>query len=406
MLAPLLSNLYLDAFDRSMLAAGYRVIRYSDDFAIPVADRAAAERALADAAETLSDLRLDLGPAKSMVVSFDAGVPFLGATVTSTTSPGAEALSHPLEAVVYVDRPGSLIRSRGDRIVVEYQDQVLLRLNLRRVRQVVCIGRVGMTTPFLHRALAQTDPTARRAQYRMADDVPASRELARAFVDGKIVNMRVALLRASRRAPDPARKDIAETLALTRLLLPDAESIEEIMGHEGMASREYFRAWRELLGGDWGFTSRQRRPPPDPANAMLSFGYTLLTAEAVAALAAAGLDPAVGFLHQARWGRPDLTLDIMEEFRPLVVDAVVMRCATTGIVRPEEFETVPDQGCRMNPRARHAFLAAYEHRMLTLFAHEPSGRRVSYRVGLGLQARALARSILKPDVPYRPVRWK
>jgi len=405
-LAPLLSNLYLDAFDRSMLAAGYRVIRYSDDFAIPVADRAAAERALADAAETLSDLRLDLGPAKSMVVSFDAGVPFLGATVTSTTSPGAEALSHPLEAVVYVDRPGSLIRSRGDRIVVEYQDQVLLRLNLRRVRQVVCIGRVGMTTPFLHRALAQTDPTARRAQYRMADDVPASRELARAFVDGKIVNMRVALLRASRRAPDPARKDIAETLALTRLLLPDAESIEEIMGHEGMASREYFRAWRELLGGDWGFTSRQRRPPPDPANAMLSFGYTLLTAEAVAALAAAGLDPAVGFLHQARWGRPDLTLDIMEEFRPLVVDAVVMRCATTGIVRPEEFETVPDQGCRMNPRARHAFLAAYEHRMLTLFAHEPSGRRVSYRVGLGLQARALARSILKPDVPYRPVRWK
>jgi CRISPR-associated protein Cas1 len=329
---------------------------------------------------------------------------------------------------VYVDRPGSLIRSRGDRIVVEYQDQVLFRLNLRRVRQVVCIGRVGMTTPFLHRALssgidvvlldehggpdgrltslAQTDPTARRAQYRTADDIPAARELARAFVDGKIANMRVALLRASRRAPDPARKDIAETLAVTRLLLPDAQSIAEIMGHEGMASREYFRAWRELLGSDWGFTGRQRRPPPDPVNAMLSFGYTLLTTEAAAALAAAGLDPAVGFLHQARWGRPNLALDIMEEFRPLVVDAVVLRCATTGIVRSEEFETVPGQGCRMNPRARHAFLAAYEHRMLTLFAHEPSGRRVSYRVGLGLQARALARSILKPDVPYRPVRWK
>ena len=329
---------------------------------------------------------------------------------------------------MYVDRPGSLIRSRGDRIVVEYQDQVLFRLNLRRVRQVVCIGRVGMTTPFLHRALssgidvvlldehggpdgrltslAQTDPTARRAQYRTADDIPAARELARAFVDGKIANMRVALLRASRRAPDPARKDIAETLAVTRLLLPDAQSIAEIMGHEGMASREYFRAWRELLGSDWGFTGRQRRPPPDPVNAMLSFGYTLLTTEAAAALAAAGLDPAVGFLHQARWGRPNLALDIMEEFRPLVVDAVVLRCATTGIVRSEEFETVPGQGCRMNPRARHAFLAAYEHRMLTLFAHEPSGRRVSYRVGLGLQARALARSILKPDVPYRPVRWK
>jgi hypothetical protein len=152
-LAPLLSNLYLDAFDRSMLAAGYKVIRYSDDIAIPVPDRAAAERALADAAGALADLRLELDPVKSAVVSFDAGVPFLGSTVTSTTSPGAEALSHPLESVVYVDRPGSLIRSRGDRIVVEYQNQVLLRLNLRRVRQVVCVGRVGMTTPFLHRAL-------------------------------------------------------------------------------------------------------------------------------------------------------------------------------------------------------------------------------------------------------------
>ena len=148
-------------------------------------------------------------------------------------------------------------------------------------------------------SLAQTDPTARRAQYRTADDAPAARELARAFVDGKIASMRVALLRASRRAPGPARRDIAETLAVTRLVLPDATSIEEIMGHEGIASREYFRAWRELIGSDWGFTGRQRRPPPDPVNAMLSFGYTLLASEAIAALAATGLDPAVGFLHQS-----------------------------------------------------------------------------------------------------------
>lgn len=248
--------------------------------------------------------------------------------------------------------------------------------------------------------------TGRRAQYRTADDTTAARELARAFVDGKIANMRVALLRADRRAPDAIRSDIAETLAVTRLMLPDAQSIEEIMGHEGMASREYFRAWANLLGNDWEFTERQRRPPPDPVNAMLSFGYTLLTLEAVAELSGAGLDPAVGFLHQARWGRPNLALDIMEEFRPIVVDAVVLRVAATGMVRPEEFETVPDRGCRMNARARHAFLAAYERRMLTLFTHEPSGRRVSYRVGLGLQARALARSILNADHPYRPVRWK
>lgn len=233
-----------------------------------------------------------------------------------------------------------------------------------------------------------------------------ARELARAFVDGKVANMRIALLRAARRGVDPERTTIAETLAATRAQLSDAASIEEIMGHEGVASREYFRSWRMSYGDDWAFDGRQRRPPPDPINAMLSFGYTLLTHEAVAALQAAGLDPAVGFLHQARWGRPSLALDLMEELRPIAVDAIVTRCLTTGIIRYQDFETTPEQGCRMNDRVRTAFLAAYEHRMLTLFTHQPSGRRVSYRVGLVLQAKALARTLLDPDHPYRPVRWK
>lgn len=137
-----------------------------------------------------------------------------------------------------------------------------------------------------------------------------------------------------------------------------------------------------------------------------SFGYTLLVQEAIAALEAAGLDSAVGFLHRARWGRPSLALDLMEELRPVVVDSLVLVCLSTGIVRFEEFETTPDVGCRMNARARQAFLAAYERRMLTVFTHEPTGGRVSYRVGLGLQARALAHTILDPDRTYRPVRWK
>lgn len=427
-LSPVLCNLYLDAFDRAMLAAGYRAIRYSDDIAVPVADRGAAERALADAARELAELRLRLDPAKTRVVSFDEGVEFLGSTVTSLTSPAAAALSHPRVAAVYVDRQGSLIRGKGERMIVEHKGEVLFRLNFRRVRQVVCTGRVGMTTPFIQRAvrdgidvvlldehggpgarlasLAHSDPTVRRAQYRSADDEAASAGLARAFIDAKIANMRVALLRADRRAPDPETVRAAGTLASARLALRDVRSYNEILGHEGTATREYFRAWRHLLGEDWGFASRQRRPPPDPVNAMLSFGYTLLVQEAVAALEAAGLDAAVGFLHRARWGRPSLALDLIEEFRPVIVDAVVLRCISTGIVRFEEFETVPDTGCRMGDRARRAFLAAYERRMLTIFTHEPTGRRVSYRVGLGLQAKALARTVLDPDERYRPVRWK
>jgi len=427
-LSPLLCNLYLDAFDRAMLAVGWQPIRYADDIAIPAPDKAAAERALADAQEALAPLRLELDATKTRVVGFDEGVSFLGETVTATTGIGVEALSHPLETVVYVDRPGSLLRSRGERLVVEHQDQAIFKLNLRRIRQVVCHGRVGMTTAFLHQALsrgidvvllsdsggpsgrlaslASSDPTARRAQYRAADDPRRALELASAFVDGKIANMRVGLLRADRRKPDPTRSDVAATLEVTRLVLGDATSIEEVMGHEGMATREYFRAWRLVLDPAWDFTSRQRRPPPDPVNAMLSFGYTLLLHDAIAALSMAGLDPAVGFLHQARWGRPNLALDLIEEFRPLIVDTVVLRCATTGMIQPEDFEVVPDLGCRMNAKARQAFLAAHEHRMLTLFTHERTRRRVSYRVGLGLQAKALARAVLDPDDPYQPVRWK
>ncbi len=347
-ISPLLCNLYLDTFDRAMLADGFQVIRYSDDLAIPAPDRAAAERALATAQEALEPLRLELDPAKSRAVSFDEGVAFLGEMVTATTGLGVEPLSHPLETVVYVDRQGSLLRSRGDRLVVEHQDKVVFKLNLRRIRQVVCLGRVGMTTAFLHQALdrgidvalltehgapggrlaslATSDPTARRAQYRAADDPHRALELARSFVDGKIGNMRVALLRADRREPDPVRADVAATLEVARLVLADAASMEEVMGHEGMATREYFRGWRLVLDQAWGFASRQRRPPPDPVNAMLSFGYTLLLHEAVAALELAGLDPAVGVLHQARWGRPNLALDLMEEFRPVIVDAMVLRC--------------------------------------------------------------------------------
>ncbi len=139
---------------------------------------------------------------------------------------------------------------------------------------------------------------------------------------------------------------------------------------------------------------------------MLSYGYTILTHEAIAAAEAAGLDPMVGFLHTHRWGRPAFALDLMEEFRPVTVDVAMWRAVSSRQIRPEQFDHNPAEGCRMGADARHTFIAAYEHRMLTLTTHQASGRRVSYRVALSLQAKAFARALLNPDQPYVPLRWK
>jgi len=379
----------------------------------------------------LSNLYLDvleLNSGKSHVASFDGGVRFLGETVTASTLNAAEAVSHPLETSVYVDRQGSLIRVRGENLVVVDGEEALLRLNLRRVRQVTCYGRVGLTTAFLHRALERgievvlldrggslggrltapcaSDPTVRRAQYRAADDPDTCRTIAAALIAGKIGNMRVTLLRAARRQDDLDAAIGAERLAALEAQLPDAASLDVLLGLEGAASREYFQAAQRMVDPMFGFTARQRRPPPDPINAMLSYGYTLLCHEVIAALEGAGLDPLVGVLHQHRWGRPALALDLMEEFRPMTVDVAVWRLTGSRTVRAEQFTVEPDLGCRMGDDARAAFLAAYERRMLTLTTHPAAGRRVSFRVAIGVQAKALAAALLDPGRPYRALRWK
>ncbi|MDN5758494.1 MAG: CRISPR-associated endonuclease Cas1 [Tomitella sp.] len=426
--SPLLSNLYLDVFDRAMLNAGWRVIRYGDDFAVPVATRVDGERALMSAGTELSELRLELNSGKSHVTSFDEGVRFLGETVTASTLGAMEATSHPLETTVYVDRQGSLVRTRGERLIVTDGEESLLRINLRRVRQVVCFGRVGLTTSFLHRAAdrgievvlvddggslggrlvapSRSDPSIRRAQYRVVDDDDAARRIAIEMVSGKIDNMRVTLLRTARREDDPAAALGAQRLDAIAESLGGSGTHSEVLGHEGAATREYFQSLRRLADPSFAFEGRQRRPPPDPINAMLSYGYTLLTHEAIAACEAAGLDPMLGFLHRQRSGRPALALDLIEEFRPMTVDVAVWRAVSTRQIRAEQFTHEPDLGCRMGADARHAFLAAHERRMLTLVSHPTAGRRVSYRVALHLQAKALARSVRIPDEPYRAMRWK
>ncbi|MFK4020273.1 CRISPR-associated endonuclease Cas1 [Streptomyces albogriseolus] len=405
-------------------------LRYSDDFAVPVDTYAEGEKVLELAREALRQLDLELNDDKCRVESFDEGVEFLGKTTTARS--GSRITEHvsPLESTVYVTEAGSSLRAKGARMRIVRRDKQLLSVPFNRVRQVVCTTPSTLTSPFLRRALEHgvdivlteedgeflgrltgpygPDVHLRHAQHRLADKRAAKLDLATAFVGGKIANMRTCLLRAARAGRLDEAEPAADRLLAARKSARLAQSEAALMGIEGAAARDYFAALGRILGPTWSFTHRRRRPPPDPVNALLSFGYTLLTREAVAAVERAGLDPAVGYLHEMHRGRPSLALDLVEEFRPLIVDHLVIGLCTSGKVTPGGFMTDDDgvKGCRMDRETLRTFLAAYERRMLTAAHHPLAGRRTSYRNALTWQGRHLADVIADRTPAYTPIAWR
>lgn len=432
-LSPALANLYLDGFDRAMLAMGWRVIRYADDFALPVEDQYRGVEALRAAAAQARAIGLQLSVSKCRVESFANGMTFLGEELGEDTEGPVHARSHPKRVTVFVTQPGSLVRSRGDRLRVEVDGECSFVIAYRRTRQVVAYGRVVLTVPFLHQALARgvgvalltehgrllgglrgvtlPDAGVRGCQRRFTDDASLRLALARRLVAGKITNLRSGVLRAMRRRDEPVGRDVRRIVARLDAARESAmrqQRIAQLLGVEGSAARAYFHALGILLGSDWVFRARRRRPPPDPVNSLLSFGYSLLLQEAIAAVEVAGLDPYVGVLHAERAGMPGLALDLMEEFRPVLVDTLAVQLLRSHMLERKDFDTAPGPpvACRLTAHGRKVFLAAYERRMLTVFTHAASKRRVSYRVGLCLQAEALATEMSDPARPYQPVVWK
>lgn len=432
--SPLLLNLYLDPLDRALLRDGLLPIRYADDLAVPVRGEAQGLQVVELIEEELAGLALRIGDDKTDVVAFDAGVRFLGQLVRPLGSPeGLGVHAHPRRIVIYANGPGGVLRLRGDRVRVDRDGQSVAGAPLSRVRQIVVGGRVGITTPLLQRAsqlgvdVVLTNATGgyvgrfsrrrggdvriRQQQFRAADDSERSLALAAGFVAGKIRNMRVAALRELRRS-GRALEDggwpaaYAEELDRIAAHAAAAASTAVLMGLEGVASRRYFDWMERILAPEWEFNGRNRRPPLDPVNAMLSYGYTLLAAELVSACEIAGLDPDLGYLHSPRWGRPSLGLDLMEEWRPVLVDNTVLGLVRGGRVSPGDFQIEPGRGCRMNDKARRALLAAYEKRLLTMASSPISDGKRAYRELLAVHARSLADHLLDPGVPYQGYSWR
>lgn len=331
---------------------------------------------------------------------------------------------------LYVTTQGAYISKEHESLVVKFEKEELLRIPRLHVGGVVCFGRVGMSPDamgacmeegidvtfvsesgrFLGRVVGTGAGSVvlRRTQHRAADDPSQCAELARSFITGKVANTRTFVQRAMRDGDDEARSagaSVVDSLARGLSQLENAETVDVLRGLEGEAAARYF-GWFDhaLRTREEGlrFKGRSRRPPRDPVNAMLSFGYTMLMHDCVAALGSAGLDPDVGFLHEERPGRPSLALDLMEELRVAFVDRMVVAMVNLGQVRERDFVVRDGGGVEMTEATRKLFLTEYQTRKRDTVTHPYTGDEVRWGMVAMVQARLLARAIRGDLRPYPP----
>ena len=336
-------------------------------------------------------------------------------------------------ATLYVTEPGARIEKEYRRLLVAKRDDVLLAVPLARVSEVVLVGRVGATTPALLMLLDEGIPLSfvtrsgklrgrltppspknlplRHAQYDRARDPDFCLAVSRAIVDGKLRNSRALAYRIRRSCGERRFADSRTTAAdlhqrIERAVaaVAQADDLDTLRGIEGAAAKAYFQVLRAGLRPEMTFEKRTRRPPRDPANALLSFGYTLLTQNLMTACEIVGLDPYDGFFHADKYGRPALALDLVEEFRAIVVDSVVQLVINKRILRPDDFEPGPEGGIYLSHRGLRKFLKQYTRRLDTPIIHPYYRRRLTYQRIFEVQARLLAKTIQGKLDNYPPFR--
>jgi CRISP-associated protein Cas1 len=425
-LSPLLSNLYLDRLDRAMAERGFAVVRYADDMAIAVQDENEAIECLDTLRRVAHGLELGLNEEKSEVMSFDDGFAFLGEEISTRYPPSTTpAIQEPDRRALYVCRDGGVVRIEQGQLIVSDNDEDLLSVPQSLVGSIAIYGSTSLSSgarafalrenipvTFLTRRGAYAGslvdsrrPSARllRAQVNTSEEFGL--EFVRSIVGGKIVNSRALLLRYGNRSNQRPALDGAKSCERFHSEIASADSIEILRGYEGAAAAAYWKGFASLVPDPFKFEGRRHRPAPDPVNSALSFGYSLLLAEAVSALVIAGLEPSLGHLHLDDDQRPSLALDLIEEFRALIVDTTVLSLLRHQTLTEASFRT--DDGATLLTEAgRRKLIAAFEQRMLTTFAHVPSGRRVSYRRAILLQAWQISSSLRKGKLEYEAVSWR
>ncbi|MEO0887133.1 MAG: CRISPR-associated endonuclease Cas1 [Cyanobacteria bacterium J06648_10] len=332
-------------------------------------------------------------------------------------------------ATLYLVQQGTTVKKDYGRFVIRAPEQDTVEVLIREVERILVFGNVQLTTQVMMSCLAAgitvvflsqlgdykghlssaegEGMRASMAQFRRSEDEVFRRETARAVVSGKILNAKQLLLRLNRKGKLESVAEAIAGLQNDMDLVAIAEQVAALRGYEGAAAARYFKALGSLIRNPgFTFSGRNRRPPLDPVNSLLSFGYTLLHNHVLSLILAEGLNPYFGNLHGSERKQVFLAFDLIEEFRAPIVDALVIRLINRKSVSPTDFTWPNEQGgVYLQGTARRLFLKRFEARMSQPVAHPDVEGMVSYRRVLQLQVKRYKRSLMEGPL-YEPyIKW-
>lgn len=333
---------------------------------------------------------------------------------------------------LYVMTPNAYVHLENETLRIEVEREKKLQVPLHHIGSIVCFGDVMMSPSSMHRCAEDgrsvvlldrngrfkariEGPVSgnillRQAQFRAADNVQFALDTAKAIVAGKLRNARQVLLRGAREAGNDLDRDklgrAADSLAAAVRAIPIAEDIDTVRGLEGEAAKTYFSGMNHMIRGDvreaFAMNGRSRRPPRDRFNALLSFVYSMVMNDCRSALESVGLDPQLGFLHAVRPGRAALALDLMEEFRAILADRLVLTLINRGQITEKDFLDRPGGAVHLQDDARRTVVVAYQERKQEEVTHPLLDTKIPFGLLADLQARFLARTIRGEMEGYLP----
>lgn len=502
-LSPVLANLYLDPLDEALLASGFKVIRYADDFVVLCKSMDATARALATTREVLTNLMLCFNEDKTRVTDFDSGFVFLGhyfidqlaeplnqqagelskpewlwdapaeqqltpATsrlneqTADNTEPAAEYGEQPTENLsdtlsylqreiadmlqpvtlfdtaeakqdlrlisklrtLYISQQGAVVHKKGGKILVTAGEKTLTSIAINQLDSIMLCGAIHLTRAVLQHALTgglnilfMTSQGSYLGQLHSVNTInpalfssmlqstatplPIAIELVRA----KVLNQLTVLKRAQRYQQQPLPGQDRVMLSITSLLqrTKNCDNLNQLRGIEGNCAKMYFSLFRKHFAPEWQFNQRNRQPPRDPINALLSLGYTLLFHNVCAFIHHRNMPLNLGYLHQSQLPNPALALDMMEPFRAPVVDATVLQLVQAGAITPADF-VIEEQGCFLTATAKTRFIHALENRLQQKLEYRQLAIKTDYRRLMDLQILMLKQHIQQPAQPFSAFR--